>query len=113
MTNKKPPSSLASLFQSQGSNVYHPTFKKHAGKSRTESAVKTQSFSSLTPFKSASSKGKPVDPTDHRVHKPAMSVSAREEQLLDNLSLSQQEAALAKTGSKNLDRLLKTEKFWT
>ncbi len=98
--------SLASLLQSEGSNVYHPTL--HTASSQPQQLIKTKSFSSLKPFKSPSNQVK-IDQSEHRVHKRA-AIPVREE--LDDLSLSQQEAAVAKTGSKNLERLLRTEKFW-
>ncbi|XP_064384159.1 nucleolar protein dao-5-like isoform X2 [Halichondria panicea] len=98
--------SLASLLQSEGSNAYHPTL--HTASSQPQQLIKTKSFSSLKPFKSPSNQVK-IDQSEHRVHKRA-AIPVREE--LDDLSLSQQEAAVAKTGSKNLERLLRTEKFW-
>ena len=102
---KRRPISLASLLQSEGSNAYHPTL--HTA-SKQPQPVKTKSFSSLKPFKSPSNQVK-IDQSEHRVHKKA-AIPVREE--LDDLTLSHQEAAVAKTGSRNLERLLRTEKFW-
>lgn len=104
MIKKRRMTSLASLIGDTGTrNVYHP---KLCPEVKQEPPVKIRSFSSLKPLKASQIE---ADHLEHRIHRRAAVTVCKD---VDDIPLSQQEAALAKTGSKNLALLLKSEKFW-